>query len=194
MRIADEDNKKEQLLNLVRLAIQRDQELRKEYQIGEKFRFISDRLQALLSRLEHGFLSLNEEIATADVVLQDDETLVYVYLYNAQGSKLQTWASMLTPKVFYEYSVNRPIYAEKSYVEAFIKSKHKVSQYAYLTIAIKRENILVLSSEDVEKDAIGHPLIKVQEGSLHFDRLIVFTHGGSDYVLTKSGELIKKET
>ena len=40
------------MLDLVRATIKRDNELREQHQVGEKFRFISDRLRTLLERLE----------------------------------------------------------------------------------------------------------------------------------------------
>ena len=96
---------------------------------------------------------------------------------------------MFTPKVFYEYSVNRPIYAEKSHVESFLRSKINKHQHAYLTIMVNRDDITMLEGP---KDALGNPSIKVREGSLRFDRLVSFTHNEQDYVLNKYGELVKK--
>src|SRR5579871_3644897 len=101
------DNKDQihQLLELIRSAVQKDQALRDQYNIGEKFRFIRDRLNAILSHVEENIASLQ---AVEQKNLQEvgaDETIVYVYLYNAQGLILKTWQKMLNPAVFYEYSV-----------------------------------------------------------------------------------------
>ena len=45
----NEQEKKQKLLQLVRDAIAKDQALRDQYGIGEKFRFIREKLNALLS-------------------------------------------------------------------------------------------------------------------------------------------------
>lgn len=187
-----EKEQEEKLLQLMRDAVQHDNELREKHQIGEKFRFIRDRLKALLSRIEESLITLQKETEDkADKVLED-ETLVYVYLFNAQGLALQTWQKMLNPAVFYEYSVNRPIYTEKSHVESFIRGKTNKAQHGYITIAIKKQDIS--KTEASSKDIIGNPLIKVKEGSLNFKRMFSFTHNGHDYILNEDGVLVKKES
>jgi hypothetical protein len=118
--------------------------------------------------------------------------LVYVYLYNAQGITFKTWQKMIGPGVFYEYSVNRPIYREQGLVESFIRSKANKQQHAYLVIAIKKEHILSADA-DSSKDAINQPLIKVKEGELKINRLISFNYNGHEYVLNEAGTLIKKD-
>lgn len=180
---------KENLLKLIREALQRDVELREKYQMGEKFRFIRDRLRALLSHVEDSLSSMQKkEVKKTDEPLEDEE-LVYVYLYNAQGLDFKTWQKMLTPAVFYEYSVNRPIYATKAEIDSFIRSKTNKAHHGYLAVIIKKIEIIQTA---VSKDAIGNPLIKVKEGSLTLARLKSFTHNGSEYTLNLAGELIKK--
>lgn len=182
------DDKKHKLLELVREAAKQDKELREKYKIGDKFRFVRDRLQALLERLETNLKS--KEIVKEDHTreVREDEQLVYVYLYNTQGMSFPSWKNMLSAKLFYEYSVNRPIYTEKKHIEKLIKSKENKLQHAYLTIALKQSYIIPSTSND----AFGNPLIKVKEGALKFDRLISFTHNNQDYVLDSQGNLIKK--
>ena len=51
------------------------------------------------------------------------------------------WQNMLTPRVFYEYSVNRPIYAEKKYVDSLLRAKGNKAHHAFLTVAIKKIHI-----------------------------------------------------
>jgi hypothetical protein len=182
---------KEKLLDLVRDALKHDKELRDKYEVGEKFRFIRDRLQALSTRIEESLQALHKESEKIEDTITADETLVYVYLYNTHGVSLQTWQKMLNPAVFYEYSINRPVYAEKSQVIAFIRSRANKVQHGYLTVAIKKEAVLAAGAE-ISKDALGHPLIKVKEGSLRPDRLISFTYNDHDFELNEEGELIKK--
>lgn len=187
--MSNNKEQQEQLLSLVKAAVQKDSELRESHQIGDRFRFVRDRLQALAAHVEEQLAHLrkvDEKIVSEQA---DDETIVYVYLFNAQGIILQTWQKMLTPSVFYEHSVNRPIYADKSQIEAFIRSKANKTQHAYLAIHLKKTDILPGLGV---KDPIGGELIKVKEGSLKFNRLVAFTFGGYDYVLNASGEIIKK--
>lgn len=194
--MAKEDAKAQliKLIELVRSAVTRDRELREEYSIGEKFRFIQDRLRVLLEGLEKKLQVLEQEEASQDKKGSADQkdVMVYVSLFNAQGVALRNWYAMLMPKVFYEYSVNRPIYQDKSHVEAFIRSRPNKVQHAYLTIAIKPSDITISAEQTAQKDAIGNPLIRVKEGSLKFEKLVSFTHNDQNYVF-HDGELMKSE-
>ncbi|OGT58332.1 MAG: hypothetical protein A3F14_03440 [Gammaproteobacteria bacterium RIFCSPHIGHO2_12_FULL_43_28] len=186
------NDQKKKLLDLVRDALQHDQTLRDKYQIGDKFRFIRDRISALLSRTEEHLIVevLAENKALSGAV--HDEELVYVHLFNAQGLDIKTWQKMLNPSVFYEYSVNRPIYRDKSHIEAFIRSKANKAQHGYLTVAVKKEAIITTVKGEPAMDTIGHPLIKVKEGSLDAKRLISFIHNENEYTLSPEGVMIKK--
>lgn len=189
---ADNKDKTEKLLKLVRESIAQDAQLREKFQIGEKFRFIKDRLNALVNTVEESIKAMEKLTEKASKELAQDEVLVYVYLYNAQGLVVNTWQKMVNPSVFYEYSVNRPIYTEKNDIEAFIRSRSQKVQHGFLTIALKKDDVLKLSTIEVTKDAIGNPLVKVKEGSLKFNRLMSFTHNGIDYEIKENGELQKK--
>lgn len=186
----DKKEAKEKLLKLMHDVVSRDNELREKYQVGEKFRFIRDRLQALRNRVEEGLTALQKE-EKSEKTISEDETLVYVYLYNAQGMLLQSWQKLLKAGVFYEYSVNRPIYAEKTFVETFIRHKPNKAQHAFITVAVKKIEVISSTSEAV-KDLLGSPIIKVKEGSLQLDNMIAFTHTEHEYQLNEEGELIKK--
>lgn len=186
------DNQQHKILELVHQAIQRDQELRDQYNIGEKFRFIKDRLHALLTHVEENISAYDVIVNPDKKEIADDEKLVYVYLYNAQGNLLKSWSKMLNPKAFYEYSVNRPIYQEKAHIEAFIKNKPNKLYHAYLTVAVKTAHILSASENESMKDIFDHPLVKIKEGALSFNKLIALTHNDQEYELNDEGELIKK--
>jgi hypothetical protein len=151
------------LIQLVQSAVEQDELLRTKHQINDKFRFIRDRLHTVIKRLENELQGgVGSEEQKTKSALLSDEVLVYVYLYNSKGVILSSWHNMLTPKVFYEYSVNRPIYAEKSYAEALVKQKSNKTQHAYLTIAVKLIDMTKQSSEMAVKDNLGNPVIKVR--------------------------------
>ncbi len=186
------DDQKDKLLALVREAVEQDKALREKYQIGDKFRFIRERLQALLLRVEESFISHQNESKQAMIEVLPDEVCVYVYLYNAQGILFPSWQKMLHPSVFYEYSVNRPIYSEKPQVESFIRSKSNKMQHGYVVFAVKKDEI-IQEGADIGKDTIGNKLIKVKEGALRANKFLSFTHNNIEYVINAEGELVKKE-
>lgn len=189
------DNEQEQLtklLHIIQEALRQDEELRQKYQVGEKFRFIRDRLQTLLTEAQKGPVLQLVLKKKATIEVQEDESLVYVHLYNAQSGSIKAWQSIVTPRAFFDYSVNRPIYQEKTYIEAFIKAKTNRAQHGYLTVAVKKDRFLP-PRDNLVKDPMGHPLVKVKEGALRYERLVSFTHNEQDYVLNDAGELVKKE-
>lgn len=177
------------LMQIVQEAMERDMALRKKYEIDSKFRFVTDLLNKLTEHLQTNLKTAEAEAKDVRPTIAEDEQPVYVYLFNAQGITLRSWHNMLTPKVFYEYSVNRPIYADKALIESLLRTKSTKAQHAYLTIAIKKSDIL---SGETKKDAFDNPLIKVREGSLLINKLLSFTHNEQDYELNQSGELVKK--
>jgi hypothetical protein len=181
------------LAHLLKLAVDQDKALREKFGINNKFRFISERLQAALAPLEQHLKSQEGTVSsemTKKKGLLDDEMIVYVYLYNIKGALLSNWQGMLSEKVFYEYSINRPIYMEKSHIEALLKSKSNKTQHAYLMVAVKSTN--VIQTEAAVKDSLGNPIVKVREGALRFNKLMAFTYNEQDYVLSEQGALVKK--
>jgi hypothetical protein len=186
----DEKDDRLKLIEVIRDAVGRDNGLREQYQIADKFRFVRDRLQALLEQLEQHQESKQAEEKKLEIVTAADEILVYVYLYNAQGIVLQTWVNMLTPKLFYEYSVNRPIYINKINIESLIRGKANPVQHGILTVAVKEKD--VIKNDNPPKDAMGNVVTKVREGALKFERLVSLTHNYNDYVL-KEQVLTKKQ-
>lgn len=184
----DEKEHYHQLIQIIREAIERDDALRKKYEIGDKFRFIRDRLKDLLSQLESELSVLPIEEKNETRSLAQDEVAVYVHLFNSKGSVLKSWVSLLNPSVFYEYSVNRPIYTDKRAIESLLLSKKNKLQHAYLTIAVKSKDIIPFA----ESNASPTEIAKVKEGTLHFEQLISFTHDNQDYYLDENNELVKK--
>lgn len=184
------DDQKTKLLKIMQDVIQHDNALREKYQMGEKFRFIRDRLHGLLAKVEDELSIQQQENDSRSDVILENEVVIYIYLYNAQGQLFQTWHKLLNPSVFYEYSVNRPIYTEKADVEAFIRHKKNPTHHAYLAVAVLKEH--VLNAEPLQKDALGQPLIKVKEGSLKINRLMGFHHSGDEYTLDENNQLQKK--
>lgn len=194
MSIENEIKEYEKIIQLIRDLIQQDADLRTKYAVADKFRFVRDRLNGLLTHLEEQATSLKKQgvIHQKPEESSVDKTQVYVYLYNAQGTLLRTWLTLLTPRVFYEYSVNRPIYHDKNHIESLIRSKSNKQQHAYLTVKINQSDI-ISTENTATKDAMGNPVVKIREGSLRFENFVTFTHNGHQYGVNAQGEFVKKE-
>jgi len=187
---SDSKELKEKLLQILNEVVTKDNELRQSLQIGDKFKFIRDRLQALKDDTQAAVETIKLSDESVVKTVAEDEQLVYVYIFNAHGIDLQSWLKMLHPSVYYEYSVNRPIYFEKEHAEAVIRGKAKRVQHGYVTFAVKKA-LIFSTLENSVKDQIGNPLVKLKEGSLKPERLISFTHNDVDYCLNESGKLEK---
>jgi hypothetical protein len=182
------NEKKIDLVEFVKDAVNRDNVLREKYLIGDKFRFVRDQLHALLDQLEkHANVETTFKKKEA-AGLAEDEAMVFIYLFNAGGLVVPSWAKMLTPKLLSEYGVNRPIYGEKVQIDSLVRSKVNRMQHAYISIAVNKNNILPTEL----KDSVGGSLIRVREGGLIFNRLIAFSHNDIDYKLNEDGLLVKK--
>ena len=189
----DINEQKNKLLDLVHEALAQDKALREKYQIADKFRFIRDHLQTLVTNVEESLKATEVEKAKKVDVTSEDEMLVYVYLFNTHGIMLNTWLKMLQPEIFYEHSVNRPVYTEKSHIEGLIKRKATKVQHAYLTIVMKKSDVSAAEGAVGLKDIYDNPVIKVKEGALAFKNMVAFTHNDQDYEFNSDGELVKKQ-
>lgn len=185
--MSNDDEIHKELVELVEHTLAQDQALRTKYGIGDKFRFIRDRLQALLTHLQK---SITRQITDEknETTIREDEITVYIYLFNAQGSVLANWLNMLTPNAILEYSVNRPIYSEKAAISNLIHQKANQAQHAYITIPVSKTAILT----ETVADNLDGKVIKLVERSLDPSRMIAFTHTDIDYQLTDERQLIKK--
>lgn len=182
---------KDALYEILQSAVAEDEALRQQFNMGDKFRFIRDQLLALQASVGAELALIHDDVNhTAPVVVAEDEVVVYVYLFNAQGVLVPTWRKMVQASVLYEYSVNRPIYTDESDIQAVIRTKSNKQQHAYLAVAVKKENIYPLADGSL-KDAMGNTLIKVKEGSLLFNRILAFKHNENEYRVNEMGELIK---
>jgi len=186
----DSQELKNKLMQIVSDAVSQDAKLRETLLIGDKFRFIRDRLTALQQHVDEALQTIKVEENNVKQAVSQDEQLVYVYLFNAHGMDLQSWIKMLHPSVYYEHSVNRPIYGSKEHVEMVIRNKTNRIQHGYLEIAVKTAAVVQRGGEAL-KDNLGNPLIKIKEGSLRPERLISFVHNGHQYSLDENGRLEK---
>jgi len=182
----NEQDTKQKLIEFIHEVLTKDQALRDQYGVGEKFRFVRDKLNALLTYVENEVTFTSDTAALIPSALHDEQ-VVYVYLFNSQGVVLSSWRKMVHESVLYEYSINRPIYSEKAQIDALIRSRPNKLQHAYLSIIVKKTDIL---NKQTSQDAIGNTLLKVKEGSLKREKIISFTHGGNDYRINSEGEFI----
>lgn len=182
----DDKERKRELYREVETLVKKEKALRTELGIGERYRVISSRLEALLAYV-HAAVSRPKQEAISDRVaptLTETQQYVFIHLFNNKGKILSRWEPMLSPRNLSEYSVNRPIYAEQNQIEAYIRSRPNDDEHAFLMMKIEKSDILHGSDITNNRDPLGQVLLKLKEGSLQEQNLVYFFHKGGCYIFT----------
>lgn len=174
-------------------ALSSEKKLRQNYDIGVRFNILKSQLETLFGKVEKevGLQANKQTKATAATnQLPDDETLVYVSLFNSQGAQLKSWQNLLLPKTLYEHSVNRPIYSNQKEIDEMLQNKSNKEQNAYLIIAVKKNDIMANEQTTTLRDPNGFPLLRLKQGAFKCEKIKGFVHKNKLYKVTKEGELI----
>lgn len=188
----DDKERKRELYRGVEHLVNEEKELRKKLGIGDRYKAVASRLDALL-RYVHQAMSLpTQEVAVerASPVLSEGQQYVFVHLFNNKGKVLSRWEAMLSPRQLADYSVNRPIYAEQKQVEAYIRSRPNDDEHAFLMMKIEQSDVLQGDKSAGNYDLLGHALLKLKERALKEQGLIYFFHKGLRYILSRGHLLI----
>ncbi|MES2203772.1 MAG: type IVB secretion system protein IcmQ [Pseudomonadota bacterium] len=190
----DDKEKTRELYRDVEMLVNEEKALRKKYGIGERYKAISSRLDAVLQSVRQAVSLPPQEVAIerSSPALSEGQQYVFVHLFNNKGKVLSRWEAMLSPRQLAEYSVNRPIYAEQKQVEAYIRSRPNDDEHAFLMMKIEQSDVLQRDESTDNYDSLGHPLLKLKEGAFKEQGLIYFFHKGVRYILS-CGHLIAHE-
>lgn len=187
----DDKQKKREIYREIESLVKEEKELRKKYGIGDRYKAISSRLEALFKYVQEA-VSLpkqEETLERAPPVLSKDQQYVFVHLFNNKGKILSRWEAMLSPRQLMEYSVNRPIYTEQKQVEAYIRSRPNDDEHAFLMMKVEQSDVLHGDESMYNYDSLGQPLLKLKERALKEEGLVYFFHKSTCYVLSR-GHLV----
>lgn len=178
------DNETQQI---IQDAVQAEQQLRQNYDIGVRFNILKTQLQSLANKIDAELGSTKQPIInhTHANELPEDETLVYVSLFNAQGNILNSWQKLLEPKALYDHSVNRPIYASQKEIEEMLRNKTNKDQNAYFIITVNKNDIMANEETTTLRDPNGFPLLRLKQGALKKGNIKLFVHNGISYAIDK---------
>jgi intracellular multiplication protein IcmQ len=125
------------------------------------------------------------------IALRSGQQEVYVSLYSADGSNMQSWEKIVTnlPRQM----ISRPIYADEEDVKAAIKIKENKQNEAYVAIYINQSDILALSTDRISVDKLGKMLLSLKDKTLNLDNISRFIHISGIYQFV-NGRLIKNVT
>lgn len=183
----DDKERARELYRDVETLVNEEKKLRKKLGIGDRYKAVSSRLEALLQYVHQAVSPPKQEVTLdrASPALADGQQYVFIHLFNAKGKILSRWEMMLSPRNLFEYSVNRPIYEEQKQVEAYIRSRPNDDEHAFLVMKVAQTDILrgVASANNV--DSLGQPLLKLKEGALKEQDLVYFFHKTTCYIFTR---------
>lgn len=183
----------EELLKELGNIVEIEQDLRERCGVGVRFKVIREQLQNILQKYTKKIgqsQRFGKDLKEKPDVLLQDEMLVYVYLFNAQGAILKNWENLLLPKALIDHSVNRPIYVDRQDIEEMLRAKQNKTQHAYLIIAIKKQNVLQTEQNKELKDQYGFPLLRIKQGALDMAKIKKFIHNEHEYKVTDKGALV----
>ena len=187
-----EKKRNREIIELVRQAIADDKQRRQQFKVGDKYSFISENLNSILRNLEAN-LDVSEQAEAVQLPpwhreLADNERVVYIYLYNAQGKNPKVWQQLLSRKSMNEYSFSRPIYTKREHVEKILKSRDHCANHAFISVVVKKNHII----DSPLTDNFGNPRVRLLEGSLDADNIVEFVHREREYYRDSRARLLLK--
>lgn len=175
--------------DVLKQVAEKEKTLREKHQVGVRFSVVQQQIQKLLTQFEAQLAEAKQqdvELAEKVRQLADDEILVYVHLFNAQGRELTSWQSLFTKKSLIDHSANRPVYLTKAEVEEVLRARMPKEQHACLTVIMKSAD--VFSDKNIQ-DAFGHKLVRLRQGSILLSNILNFHHCAKDYQVGGDGKI-----
>lgn len=122
------------------------------------------------------------------LALRSNQQEIYVSLYSADGTNLQSWERIIVnlPRQM----ISRPIYAEEEQIKALLKIKENKQNEAYVAIYINSTDIIPLHPDKAIIDKLGNALLTLKDKTLHLENISRFVHITGVYQF-KRGRLIK---
>ncbi len=182
----------EQLKVLLQEMLAQEQQLRGKFKVGDMLDIVPKQLHNMLNEVEENLARISALSATKRKranLLADDEVVVYAYLFNGNGKELYSWSSMMTKDALFSYSVNRPIYDKKEYIDHVLEQRRPRENNAALAVIVKKSDILPSKEAAFAKDILEQPLIRVREGAFLPENVQYFLHNNKRYAVGERGKL-----
>lgn len=134
---------------------------------------------------QHAQLKINEQalqdqlspLGDGAVQLSDDQCLVFVSLYQADGQNMEKWAQQL--RQLSQLVLTRPVYDCEEYVLQSIRSRQLQSIEAYAAVRVMKAS--VQSTDLPQRDRFDQPLLSLTERAVSSANIVSFHHAGHTY-------------
>lgn len=147
--------------------------------IGKKLRDLRDKFQQELG-LD------NIDIFQLETISIDDSqyTEVYVSLYQAEGTNIRKWLSVIVSLA--GLVVSRPIYKNEEDIKAAIRAKEYKQNDGYVVVKVLKEDVMPLTDDNPRLDKEGRELLMLREGAIKLQNIIRFVHMSGEYLFTNN--------
>lgn len=138
-----------------------------------------DEAQAILdSRSNKANVGIKQNIAIAE-----DEVVLYMTLYQAQGYDLNAWSLQL--RSIKHTMLGRPIYSDEESARTTIRSKVDQSRDAYVVLRVKREYMMNHAAPSAQFDRHNNKLVTLEQGAIATESILEFVYMNNRYHFTK---------
>lgn len=110
--------------------------------------------------------------------LSENETQLYVSLYQSNGQDLKQWAAQLAS--ISSHMIGRPIYQHEKDIQRAIRQKCVQGSESYAVVKIDRSKIMD-ASQSQRKDRWGNSLVNVMTDAVQSDQIIEWVHLNKHY-------------
>ena len=152
--------------------------------IGKKLRDIRDRFERELGlgELRNQLSGSSDKRNAAPTVTTSDQfTTVYISLYQAEGSNLQKWASVITNLT--DNAISRPVYKNEEDIQAAIRAKEYKLNDGFIAVNVPHETLVKPFGDKPPLDRFGRELLVLKENAVKIENILYFVHVSGRYTL-----------
>lgn len=153
----------------------------------KRLKNLREQAQALLE--EHEYAQQPQQQSKEQ--LNEDETYIYIFLFQATGRNMSKWEDMI--RTIPKYLLSRPVYAEEKAVRDRIKDRGDRKEEGYVKAKVKKDHIVSSYAGRAEEDHLGNELVTIRESSISLDSIVEFVHANSKRYKFVDGKLVAKD-
>ncbi|OGV32355.1 MAG: Dot/Icm secretion system protein IcmQ [Legionellales bacterium RIFCSPHIGHO2_12_FULL_35_11] len=155
--------------------------------LGKKIKQMRDALAIKLDSIG-GDSTLSSDFISRRAALENALIEVYISLFSLEGVKLQSWEQIVYN--IKKQVISRPVYATEEEVVNFIKTKSQKLNEAYISIFVRKEDILIPKGDKSPVDRLGQNLLVLKDNAISLDNVNFFIHSTGSYRYSR-GKLVK---
>lgn len=158
--------------------------------IGKKLRDIRDNFALHTNNTGKKNGQLTSDLASR-MALRSGQIEIFILLYSSSGNQINSWNQIVNnlPRQV----VSRPVYSSEDDVKEMIRTKVNPQNEAYVSVYIRKEDILEVAPDKIPYDKLGKPLLILKNHAIKLDNIHQFIHTSGFYTYA-GGRLIKSSS